>query len=106
MARLRCGLRGLFGLRCLLLRRGCGSAYESDCVAGGGLWRWWCRLRRLRGGLSGGNGDGQVSVDDLLAIITVWGQSCDGCSEDLDASGAIGVDDLLQVIANWQSPCP
>ena len=85
-----------------------GSAYESDCIAGGGLW--------LGGGADcddcvedcpgDANGDGQVSVDDLLAIITVWGQSCDGCSEDLDASGAIGVDDLLQVIANWQSPCP
>ena len=52
------------------------------------------------------NGDGQVSVDDLLSIITVWGQSCDGCPEDLDESGVVGVDDLLRVIANWQSPCP
>ena len=86
----------------------CIPAYESVCLDTGGLW--------LGGGTDcddcvvpcpgDANGDGAVSVDDLLAIITVWGQSCDGCPEDLDESGSIGVDDLLQVIANWQLPCP
>jgi hypothetical protein len=84
------------------------TGYEGECAAGGGLW--------LGGGSDcddcavdcpgDANGDGQVSVDDLLAIITAWGQTCDGCPEDLDESGNIGVDDLLLVIGNWQVPCP
>jgi len=47
------------------------------------------------------NGDGIVSVDDILYIISLWGDSCTDCSADLSGDGAIGVDDLLLVIANW-----
>ena len=52
------------------------------------------------------NGDSMVDVNDILAVISVWGQLCDGCTEDLDGSGDIGVDDLLQVISNWNQDCP
>ena len=48
------------------------------------------------------NGDGIVDVNDILAVISAWGQSCNGCLEDLDGSGYVDVSDLLLVIANWQ----
>ena len=47
------------------------------------------------------NGDGVVSVDDILYIIGLWGDTCSGCTADLSGDGVIGVDDLLLVIANW-----
>jgi hypothetical protein len=50
------------------------------------------------------NGDDQVDVDDLLAVILGWGP-CDGCPADFDDNGAIDVDDMLAVILAWGS-CP
>jgi hypothetical protein len=47
------------------------------------------------------NGDGQVDVADILAVIAAWGTSCNNCTEDLDGSGFIDVADLLLVISNW-----
>ncbi|MDG2201812.1 MAG: YHYH protein [Phycisphaerales bacterium] len=44
------------------------------------------------------NLDGQVNVDDLLNIISNWGQA--GCN-----TSQIGVDDLLLVISEWNRPC-
>ena len=49
------------------------------------------------------NGDGTVSVSDLLMLIGAWGD-CDGCVEDIDGSGVVDVSDLLTVIAAW-GPC-
>jgi len=46
------------------------------------------------------NGDGNVNVSDVLAVISAWG-SCEGCIEDLDNSGSVDVTDLLIVIGNW-----
>ena len=46
------------------------------------------------------NGDGTVSVSDLLMLIGAWGD-CDGCVEDIDGSGVVDVSDLLTVIAAW-----
>ena len=46
------------------------------------------------------NGDGVVGVNDILAVISAWGE-CDGCSEDLNNDGYVNVNDLLEVIANW-----
>jgi len=46
------------------------------------------------------NGDGTVSVSDLLMLIGAWGP-CDGCVEDIDDSGEVNVSDLLTVIASW-----
>ncbi len=46
------------------------------------------------------DGDGVVSVADVLAIIAAWGP-CDGCTEDLNNDGNVDVNDLLEVIANW-----
>ncbi|MEE3001141.1 MAG: S8 family serine peptidase [Planctomycetota bacterium] len=47
------------------------------------------------------NGDGKVNVDDILAVIAMWGSSCSDCTEDLNGDGTVDVNDLLLVIANW-----
>jgi|SoiMethySBSTD1v2_1073268.scaffolds.fasta_scaffold01061_11 hypothetical protein len=58
------------------------------------------------------NGDSNVDVNDLLAVITTWGP-CPGCppttcAGDLNPPGGncvIDVNDLLEVISHW-GPCP
>lgn len=49
-------------------------------------------------------GDSTVGVNDVLAIIGVWGP-CSGCNEDIDQDGTVGVPDLLIVLGTW-GPCP
>lgn len=49
------------------------------------------------------SGDGQVDVNDILAIVGGFGD-CNGCDEDIDNDGLVGVDDLLAAIAAW-GPC-
>lgn len=46
------------------------------------------------------DGDGVVGVNDILALIAVWGP-CETCSADLNGDGVVNVTDLLEVIANW-----
>ena len=47
------------------------------------------------------DGDGAVTVTDLVQLITDWGE-CDGCClSDLDLSGAVDVVDLVTLILNW-----
>jgi choice-of-anchor B domain-containing protein len=48
------------------------------------------------------NGDGQVDVNDLLAIIAAWNTS--NPQFDIDGSGQVDVNDLLIVIGAW-GPC-
>jgi len=50
------------------------------------------------------DGDGTVSVADLLAVLAAWG-SCQGCPEDIDGDGAVSFADLLAVIGAWGA-CP
>ncbi len=45
------------------------------------------------------NGDSQVNVVDLLAIISFWGTNND--SADVDGDGVVAVGDLLAVINAW-----
>ena len=53
-------------------------------------------------------GDGQVNIDDLLAVIAAWGP-CPGppaaCNADVaptpGGDGQVNIDDLLLVISNW-----
>ncbi len=47
------------------------------------------------------DGDGAVSVDDLLQLIGGWNGSGAG---DLDGDGVVGVNDLLELLAAW-GPC-
>lgn len=49
------------------------------------------------------DGSGEVSFEDILAILTAWG-TCDGCPEDLDGSGEVAFGDLVQLLAAW-GPC-
>ena len=48
------------------------------------------------------DGDGNVSVNDLLAIIDQWGQS--GGPADVNGDNTVDVSDLLAVVGNW-GPC-
>ena len=47
--------------------------------------------------------DGQVDVDDFLAIINGWGQcpQSEPCASDINNDGNVDVDDLLFVINHW-----
>jgi hypothetical protein len=47
-------------------------------------------------------GDAVVDVDDLLMLISNWGQL--GVLGDFDGNG-VDVDDLLTVVSSW-GPCP
>lgn len=52
--------------------------------------------------------DGFVAIDDLMIVISRWGEQCDDASDhcqgaDLDESGQIDMADLLMVIANWSA---
>ncbi len=49
------------------------------------------------------DGDGQVAVTDLVAIIVAWGT--DDASADLNDDGVVDVTDLVTVITTW-GPCP
>jgi hypothetical protein len=46
------------------------------------------------------NGDGVVSVDDVLSTISAWG-NCQGCDEDSNGDGVVGVDDVLIILSAW-----
>ena len=50
------------------------------------------------------DGDGNIGVSDLLALLANWGP-CKGCPADFDDDGFVGVSDLLALLANW-GPCP
>jgi hypothetical protein len=50
------------------------------------------------------DGDGAVSVFDLLELLANWGP-CLGCPYDFDDNGAVDVFDLLMLLDAW-GPCP
>lgn len=50
------------------------------------------------------NGDEVVNIDDLFAVLGVWG-ACDDCPEDVDNSGYVDIDDVFLVLGTW-GPCP
>jgi len=49
------------------------------------------------------DGDGVVSIPDLLALLAAWGDCPAGetCPADLDCDGSVGVGDLLTLLGNW-----
>ena len=49
------------------------------------------------------DGNGAVTVDDLLTLLSAYG-STDGGPADLDGDGIVGVDDLLLLISAF-GPC-
>lgn len=50
------------------------------------------------------NGDGEVGLQDLLMILSGYGEPCGQCPEDIDGDGKIGLWDLITVIHGW-GPC-
>ena len=46
------------------------------------------------------NGDGSVSFEDLVALLSSWGP-CAACSADFDGSGAVDFNDLLILLSNF-----
>jgi hypothetical protein len=51
------------------------------------------------------DGDGEVTVTDLLAMLGDWGP-CDGCCPaDIDRDGVVAVTDLLDMLGAW-GVCP
>jgi hypothetical protein len=50
------------------------------------------------------DGDGDVSVTDLLAMLSSWG-SCAGCDADLTGDSTVDVNDLLALLSSY-GPCP
>lgn len=55
------------------------------------------------------NGDGEVNVIDLLALLAAWGDCPDPpdpCPADLDGNGAVNTSDLLTLLANWGRAAP
>ncbi|MDG1838654.1 MAG: FG-GAP repeat protein [Phycisphaerales bacterium] len=74
-----------------------GAPRESTAVP----WSGAVYVRPASSGCSGDlDGDVDVDVNDLLAIINAWGP-CTGCLEDIDGNGIVGADDLLEVIGAW-----
>ena len=53
--------------------------------------------------------DGNVGIDDLLELFSVWGPCPDPCPPfcraDFNADCSVGVGDLLDMFAHW-GPCP
>ena len=47
------------------------------------------------------NGDGTVSVTDLLALLGTWGPCPAPCPADIDGDGTVGVADLIAIITEW-----
>ena len=49
------------------------------------------------------DGDGVVSVQDLVEVVLAWGMCArdDCCLSDLDLNGQVDVSDLVAVILNW-----
>ncbi|MHC4992702.1 MAG: DM13 domain-containing protein [Planctomycetota bacterium] len=45
------------------------------------------------------DGDGAVGVDDLLEVISNWGEECGRA--DITRDALVGVDDLLEVVVGW-----
>lgn len=52
-------------------------------------------------------GDRRVNIDDLSAILSVWGDEVSaGSMGDPSKDGVVSVDDLSAVLATWGSQCP
>ena len=49
------------------------------------------------------NGDGEINITDLLAIIGDWGQ--DHSAADVNGDGTVDVGDLLDTIGSWGWYC-
>ncbi len=49
--------------------------------------------------------DGEVGIDEFLAVVGLWGDGHVGEPCDFDGDGTVGIDEFLKVIGVW-GPCP
>ena len=49
------------------------------------------------------NGDGEVGVDEILAVIAAW--DTDDADADVNGDGIVDTNDILAVLSAW-GPCP
>ena len=49
--------------------------------------------------------DGNVGIEDFLAVLANWGPCGVPCPSDSDGDGNVGIEDFLAVLANWGA-CP
>ena len=47
------------------------------------------------------DGDGQVGVNDMLAVLDAWGDCPEPCDADVDDNGTVDVNDVLFIISMW-----
>jgi hypothetical protein len=47
------------------------------------------------------DGNGMVSVSDLLALLSMWGPCPAPCPGDINGDGNVGVPDLIAIITEW-----
>ncbi len=47
------------------------------------------------------NGDGTVSLDDLLLVLSAFGPCGSPCPEDVDEDGTVGFSDLVAILSAW-----
>ena len=51
-----------------------------------------------------GDGDGEVGINDFLALLAQWDSIGTSCDFDLGPPG-VGIDEFLDLLAHW-GPCP
>ncbi|MBG83670.1 MAG: hypothetical protein CMJ40_03875, partial [Phycisphaerae bacterium] len=52
------------------------------------------------------NGDGGITVDDLLFLLGEFGQNCSGgCDSDINEDGEVDVNDLLELLGVFGNDC-
>lgn len=46
------------------------------------------------------DGDGEVTFDDLVILLSEWGP-CEDCASDIDGDGEVSFDDLVLLLSAW-----
>ncbi len=84
----------------------CEYMVQESC-AGQGEWLGWDIVCEDVSCTCDGDidGDGTVGVNDLLALLAKYGDTCTGCPEDIDGDGTIGVNDLLGLLDIYGTNC-
>ncbi len=78
---------------------GTGSAWANHDIVS------WTYDRFVPAGCPDLDLDGAVDFDDVLEVLSLWGDFTTGCVPDFDASGDVGFGDLLEVLGAF-GPCP
>jgi len=103
---------GQVGIEASTTKNGDGSLIFSNPGEGfenGPVWTvsgdMACRLIGEYGVVCIGDidGNGEVEIDDMLALIAAWGQ-CGSCAADINGDTNVDIEDLLLLISGW-GPC-